>query len=104
VAIVKTFNGHKKFEIIGLVQGGNILKNSKHCFYIIHEEQRPKIAGLRHSGIAVKQVRQEIIKPDALECGQSKKTKTGHHPRKLLIKSKRNRSWFTRSKAFEKSV
>jgi hypothetical protein len=29
-AIINTFNGHKKFEIIGIVQSGNMLKNSKH--------------------------------------------------------------------------
>jgi hypothetical protein len=94
VAIVKTFNGHKKIEIIGIAQGGNMLKNSKHFVYIIHEDQR----------IAVNQVRQEIIKLDALECDQSNKTKVGIIPEKLLIKSKHNRPWSTRLKAFENSV
>jgi predicted ester cyclase len=50
VANVTTFNGHKKFEIIGLAQGGNMLKNSKHFVYIINEEHMPKMAALRHSG------------------------------------------------------
>jgi hypothetical protein len=66
VAIVNTFNVHKKFEIIGIAQGENKLKNSKHFVYIINEEQKRKMAALRHSGMAVNHVRQEIIKPDAL--------------------------------------
>jgi hypothetical protein len=41
VAMVNPFNGHKKFEIIGIAQGENMLKNSKH-FYIIHEKKGPK--------------------------------------------------------------
>jgi hypothetical protein len=73
VAIVNTFNGRKKFEISGIAQGGNMLKNSKHFVNIINEEQKPKIATPRHAGMAVNHVRQEIIKP---ECGQSYNIKT----------------------------
>jgi hypothetical protein len=42
VAIVNTFNGPKKFEIIGIAQGGNMLKNS---------QDEPKMAVLMYSGI-----------------------------------------------------
>jgi hypothetical protein len=44
VAIVNTFNGPKKFEIIGIAQGGNMLKNS---------QDEPKMAVLMYSGMAV---------------------------------------------------
>jgi hypothetical protein len=62
VAIVNTFNVYKKFEIIGIVQGGNMLKNSKYVVFIINEEHRSKMAALRHFGMAVNHVRQKIIK------------------------------------------
>jgi hypothetical protein len=101
VAIVNTFNGHKKLEIIGVAQGRNMLKNSKHFVYIIiNEEQKPKLATLRHAGMAVNHVRQEIIKPDALSAASQIIPKLGkHHPEKLLIKSKHNKPWFTRSES-----
>jgi hypothetical protein len=81
MAIVNTFNGHKKFEIIGIAQGGNMLKNLKHFVCIINEEQKPKMAALRHSGMAANHVRQEIIKPDGLSAVSQIGPKPGkHHP------------------------
>jgi hypothetical protein len=47
VTIVNTFNSHKKFEIISIAQGGNMLKNPKHFVFIFNAEQRPKRAAVR---------------------------------------------------------
>jgi hypothetical protein len=60
-------------------QSGNMLKNSKHFVYIINEEQRPKMTALRHFGMAVNHVTQEIIKPDALRAASQIRPKPGKH-------------------------
>jgi hypothetical protein len=81
-----------------------MLKNSKHFVCIINEDQKPKMASLRHSGMAVNPRRNH--QASRAECGQSNKTKTrqASSPRNSSSKSKHNRPWFTRLKAFEKSV
>jgi hypothetical protein len=59
-----------------------LLKNSKHFVYIINEEQRPKMAALKHSEMAANHVRQEFIKPDLLRAASQIRLKPGkHHPR-----------------------
>jgi hypothetical protein len=77
VAIVNTFNGHKKLEIIDIAQGGNMLKNSKHFVFIINEERTKAQDGcLEALQNGSKSHSTRNHQACRAECGQSNNTKT----------------------------
>jgi hypothetical protein len=75
VAIVNTFNGHKVFEIIGIAQGGNMLKiqNISSTLLMKNKGQGSCPVALRN-GSKLRPTRNHQAR--LAECGQSNKTKT----------------------------